>query len=73
MIPRCTDRDTQKLLKQAAKAGWTFSGGGKRHIKCYPPPGTTDLGCVIVAGSPGKRNRAYMNVRAEFRRRGLDV
>lgn len=62
------NKDCAKLVKQARKEGWRLVEG-KQHPRLYPP----DNGeFIVLPGSPSD-HRAYKNVRAEMRRRGVSV
>jgi hypothetical protein len=62
------DKDLDKLVKKAWKAGWRCARKGN-YIYCYPPEGGR---FVVVKSTPS--GRYYITVlEREFRQRGLDL
>lgn len=64
--------EAQKIVKrwkrEAMKAGWKARPAKGGHVFLYPPNGGPP---VTMGGNPGPRN--LHNVRAAFRRSGLEV
>lgn len=63
-------RQFRVLVRVATAAGWRCQRTGSGHLALYPPDQTVDP--VYLAGSPSD-HRAWRNVRALLRRRGLKV
>ena len=66
--PRSTTKDLDKLLKIAWKAGWPMAKAKTGHIKVLPPNSTRIISVPLTASS----QRTVKNIRAEFRKHGLD-
>lgn len=59
----------ESLVREAERAGWRTEDA-KDGVTCYPPDGSRPL---TVHGTNRRRNWLDRNVRAQFRRAGLDV
>ena len=62
------NKDCAQLVRKAKKQGWRLVQG-KQHPRLYPPDGGD---YIVMPGSPSD-HRAVKNIRAEMRRRGVDV
>jgi hypothetical protein len=67
--PKARRKDLDKLVKKAWDAGWRCVERRSNYIQCYPPNGDPP---VTVKSTPSE-GRYEKNLRAAFRRAGLDV
>lgn len=66
--PKSTTKDLDKLLRIAWKAGWPMARAKSGHIKVLPPNSNRIISVPLTASS----QRTAKNIRAEFRKHGLD-
>lgn len=64
------NKDLRKLMRKARQAGWRVKKTRAGHLKWYPP--AADAAMVVSALTPSC-SRALANIRAELRKRGLEV
>jgi hypothetical protein len=62
-------QEVDKMLSRAITMGWRVKRTGGNHIKAMSPDGNS---VVVISGTPSD-HRAIMNIRAAFRRAGLDL
>ena len=67
--PRARNKDLDKMVKLAWDAGWRCELRRSNYILCYPPG---DGPPVIVKSTPSEA-RYPKNLRAQFKRAGLDL
>lgn len=69
MIPKTNDKDINKLIKKAAKFGWSFEIKGGGHIKGKSPCGQF---MTVISVSP-KSKKAFWDTQKIFRKSGVQV
>lgn len=62
------DKETEKLVKAARKAGWDVSVTGGNHIKFLPPNGED----AVIAGLTGG-GYALPKLKNQLKKRGLHI
>lgn len=67
--PKASNKDLDKYVQKAWSAGWHCVRRRSNYIQCYPPNGDPP---VTVKSTPSG-NRYEKNLRAAFKRAGLDV
>jgi hypothetical protein len=67
-LPRTTNKHINKMIRIADKANWRIKQNRGNHIKCYSPDGKS---IVIISGSGSQRS--IKDVRADFKRGGLEI
>lgn len=61
-------KDVLKLVRHARAHGWSVRTTGSGHLKLVPPDKNRSF--LVISKTPSDR-RAYLNIRAALRRRGL--
>jgi predicted RNA binding protein YcfA (HicA-like mRNA interferase family) len=69
VIPKTSDREVNKILKEANRNGWRIVQRNGGHIICYAPNGDDR---VTVSASHSD-SFALKKVRADFKRAGLET
>lgn len=62
-------KDLKDLMRRARDAGWTVKLTKGGHLKFIPP----DNGVPVFTGSTPSDHRAYHNLCAMLRRKGLEA
>lgn len=68
-MARSGQKVVYEWISQAKREGWRVEQG-KKHFRLYPPDKA--IAPITVPSSIG-RGRALLNLRADFRRAGLEV
>jgi hypothetical protein len=68
VVKGITNKAMREVAQKAIEQGWTFRSNGK-HIVFYAPDGAG----MCVVGSSAHGARAVDNLKAEFRKRGLQL
>lgn len=66
-MSRQPPRDYRKIIKPLLKAGWSLTGGGRKHFRLHPPVGDHDLHPLTFPSSPGAPS-GLANFRAAVKR-----